>query len=130
MIGMELDQFGTAGDIKELLAVRDRIDDLLERRVPNDGLTPKAELRDLGDAYRVVVEVPGVGQEDLEIGLQGRELVIAGHRDPAGDQAEVVFSERARGPFQRNVTLPADVDREHAHAQLHLGLLILHLPKA
>lgn len=126
---MELDKFGTAGDIQELLAVRDRIDDLLERRVSNDGLTPKAELRDLGDAYRLVLEVPGVAQEDLEIGVHEGELVIAGHRE--GDEGgTVVFSERPRGPFQRSLTLPGPVDHEHATAQLYAGLLILHLPKA
>ena len=125
---MELDKFGTAGDIQELLSVRDRIDDLLERRVPHDGLTPKAELRDLGDAFRLVIEVPGVAQEDLEIAVQDRDLVIAGHRE-GDDEGQVVFSERARGPFQRSVTLPADIDRERASAQLYAGLLVLDLPK-
>ena len=125
---MELDKFGTAGDIQELLSVRDRIDDLLERRVPGDVLTPKAELRDLGDAYRLVIEVPGVAQEDLEIAVQDRDLVIAGHRE-GDDGGHIVFSERARGPFQRTVSLEDAIDREKATAQLLAGLLILHLPK-
>lgn len=125
---MELDKYGTARDLKELLAVRDSIEELLERRVPSDGITPKAELRDLEDAYRLVIEVPGVAQEDLEIAVQGRDVVVAGHREsePHGD---LVFSERARGPFQRTVTLPSDVDPEHTSAQLVAGLLILRLPK-
>lgn len=126
---MELDKYGTASDFKELLAVRDSIEELLERRVSADGITPKAELRDLDDAYRVVIEVPGVAQENLEIAVQGREVVVAGHRDsePHGD---LVFSERPRGPFQRTLTLPGDVDPERTTAQLVAGLLILHLPKA
>lgn len=126
---MELDKFGTAGDLQELLSIRDRIDDLLERRVPGDAITPRAELRDTGDAFRLILEVPGVEQENLEIALQGRELVVAGHREGDGDGGQVVFSERARGPFQRSVTLPGEVDPEHASAQLASGLLILHLPK-
>lgn len=126
---MELDKFGTAGDIQELLSVRDRIDELLERRVPHDGLTPKAELRDLGDAFELVVEVPGVAQEDLEIGLDGEELVVAGHREGSRG-GSVVFSERPRGPFQRSVTLPEPVAHERATARLYAGLLVLHLPKA
>ncbi len=126
---MELDKYGTASDLKELLAVRDSIEELLERRVPTDGTTPKAELRDLGDAYRLVIEVPGVAQEDLEIAVQGRELVVAGHRD-SEPHGELVFSERPRGPFQRTVTLPGDVDPEHTTAQLVAGLLILRFPKA
>lgn len=127
---MELDKFGTAGDLKELLAIRDRIEGLLERRVPGDAITPKAELRDVGEAFRLILEVPGVSQEDLEIAVQGRELVIAGHREGEADGAQIVFSERARGPFQRTVALPGEVDVERSSAQLSAGLLILHLPKA
>ncbi len=127
---MELDKFGTAGDLKELLAIRDRIEGLLERRVPGDAITPKAELRDVGEAFRLILEVPGVAQENLEIAVQGRELVIAGHREGEADGAQIVFSERARGPFQRTVTLPGEVDVERSSAQLSAGLLILHLPKA
>jgi HSP20 family protein len=131
-MSMELDKFGTVGDLQELLAIRDRIDDLVERRLPEgvDALTPRAELRDVGDAFRLILEVPGVHQEDLEIAVQGRELVVAGHREADGDGATVVFSERGRGPFQRTVTLPGEVDAETASAQLGGGLLVLHLPKA
>lgn len=127
---MELDRFGTTGDLKELLAIRDRIDDLQARRLPSDGLSARAELRDDGDAFRLIVEVPGVGQEDLEIAVQGRELVIAGHRASDGDAGDLVFSERPHGPFQRSLSLPDEVDPEHATARLASGLLILHLPKA
>ena len=124
----ELDTFGTAGDIQELIAVRDKVEDLLARRVPADGTGPKAELRDVGDAFRLLLEVPGVDQEDLEVAVQGRELVVAGHRHADG-YGDAIFSERAVGPFQRTVALPGDVDPEGATAQLVAGLLILHLPK-
>jgi len=127
---MELDTYGTASDVKELLAVRDSIDELLARRLPEGGAAPgpKAELRDLGEAYRLVLEVPGVAQEDLEVGVQGRRLVVAGHREGYGS-GDQLFSERPSGPFQRTVTLPSEVDAEQATAQLASGLLILHLPK-
>jgi len=130
-MSMELDKFGTVADLQELLSIRDRIEDLVERRLPDgaDALAPKVELRDAGDAFRLIVEVPGVDQENLEIAVQGTELVVAGHREGDGDGANVVFSERARGPFQRTVTLPAEVDAETASAQLGGGLLVLHLPK-
>lgn len=125
---MELDRFGTANDLKELLSIRDSIDDLMERRVENEGILPKAELRDEGDAYRVTFEVPGLRQEDLELAVQGRELVIAGQREP--DHAgERVFSELNVGPFQRTLTLPSAVNGAAATARLTAGLLILHLPK-
>lgn len=125
----ELDTFGTAIDIQELIEIRDQVEGLLARRVPSDGITPRAELRDLGDAYRILLEVPGVEQEDLEVAIEGRELVVAGHREP-DPSGHVVFSERVAGPFQRKLGLPSDIDYESATAQLVAGLLILHLPKA
>lgn len=125
----EIEPFGTAHDIQELIEIRDQVEDLLARRVPSDGITPRAELRDVGDAYRVLLEIPGVQQEDLEVAIEGRELVVAGHREP-DPIGQIVFSERIAGPFQRTLALPTDVDGEHATAQLVAGLLILHLPKA
>lgn len=127
---MELDKFGTAGDIQELLAVRDRIDDLLQRQAPGDGLTPRVDLVDHGNAYQLVVEVPGVSQENLEVALDGTQLTVAGLRETLREDDELVFGERPRGPFQRTVELPAEVDREGATGHLREGLLVLHLPKA
>lgn len=127
---MELDKFGTAGDIQELLAVRDRIDDLLDRQAPGDGLTPRVDLLDHGDAFQLIVEVPGVSQEKLEVALGGASVTVAGLREQVEENDELVFGERPRGPFQRTVELPEEVDREHATGHLHEGLLVLHLPKS
>lgn len=127
---MELEKFGTTDDLHELLAVRDRVDDLVEGHRAAEAGTPKAEVRDLGDAYRVVLEVPGVTQENLEIGLQGRELVIAGLREVEDADGEVVFTERATGPFHRTLHLPGDVTETRTVAHLQQGLLILTIPKA
>lgn len=127
---MELEKFGTAGDIRELLAVRDRIDDLLQRSTRGDVVTPRADLFDLGEALELVVEVAGVPQENLEIALQGRALTVAGIREQSDDNGAIVFCERPSGPFQRTVELPADVDRGGVTAHLSNGLLIVTLPKA
>ncbi len=91
--------------------------------------SPKAELRDLGEAYRVVLEVPGVTQENLEIGIQGRELVIAGLREVEAAEGDVLFTERATGPFHRTLQLPGDVAESRTSAHLQQGLLILTIPK-
>lgn len=125
---MELDTYGTASDLQELLAVRDSIQRLVEHREGDDALLPRAELRDAGEAYHLLVDVPGVTQENLEIAVQGAEVIVAGVREREGD-GELVFGERPRGPFQRTVTLPGDVDPEGAQARLASGVLVLHLPK-
>ena len=126
---MDLEKYGTAGDIQELLSIRDRIDDILGRETGDVVVTPKADLFDVGDAYELVIEVPGVPQEDLEIGLEGRELTVAGIREPLSAGVDILFSERLSGHFQRTVELPGDVDRDAATAHLSEGLLVVMLPK-
>lgn len=127
---MELDKFDTARDIQDLLAIRQDVERLELLQGGADSVTPKLDLLDLGDAYQVILDVPGVAQENLEVALQGRNLVIAGIRDPLPTDGEAVLSERPRGPFQRNLDLPGEVDEAASHAHLKEGLLILTLPKA
>jgi HSP20 family protein len=126
---MDLERFGTTGDLDELIALRDRIEALALRDVDVDGATPRADLLDLGDALQLRMEVPGVGQEELELALQGRELLVAGLRETLEEGIDVVFSERPNGPFQRAILLPDDVERGAVTASLRDGVLVVHLPK-
>ncbi len=128
---MKLERFGTAGDIQELLAVRDSIDDLLagHKDGQSDALTPRIDLLDLGDALQLVIDVPGVSQADLEVAVNDGELLVAGLRETLPQGPAVIVSERPSGPFQRSIALPAGVDRENATAHLANGVLIVTLPK-
>ena len=131
---MELDKYGTAGDIQELLAIRDRIDTILEAKSGDESLAPRVDLLDTGDTYRVVIEVPGVPQENLEIALQDKELIVAGIREAIntsdGEEGTLIVGERPSGHFQRTLTLPGEVVTEEATAHLREGLLILTIPKS
>lgn len=127
---MELDKRdkGTGQDVQELLILRDRVSELA------DGIAPrsfelKLDLIDLGEAYRLIVDLPGVAQDDLEIALRGRLLTIAGLREMNSSDQAFVLRERPGGHFQRSLELPEDVIYETSSAQLREGLLILHLPK-
>lgn len=124
---MELD---TSSELQRLLSLRERISSLsAELNLPGDpGL--KLDLLDTGDSYRLIAEVPGVSQDDLEVAIDGRELIIAGVREPYEGGPVLLMTERATGHFQRSVELPGEVVRERSQAQLREGLLVLDLPKA
>lgn len=126
---MDLERFGTATDLDELIAVRDRIESLVRSDARDDALAPKADLLDLGEALQLRMEVPGVDQGDLELALQGQELLVAGLRETLEADAVPLFSERPNGPFQRSVRLPVPIDREQVSAHLRNGVLVVHLPK-
>lgn len=129
---MKIEKYGTAADIQELLEIRDGIGALLGSQAGRAPMLPKADLIDLGDAFQLHLEVPGVQLADLELAADETELQIAGIRDAsldALDGGNVVFSERPMGPFQRTITLPEPVKAEGASAHLDSGVLVVILPK-
>jgi HSP20 family protein len=95
------------------------------------GFRPQVDVvrTDDPDELRVIVELPGVEADDVEIYADPRTLVVVGERRRSGDgryqQMELDF-----GPFQRRVALPETVDPRQARAEYRRGLLTIALPLA
>jgi HSP20 family protein len=84
-------------------------------------------------APRAVVHAELAGIDPAEIGLeiQGRELVLAGHRRPADAEGRVYQQlEIDFGPFRRTIPLGADVVANEARATYRDGILRVELPLA
>jgi HSP20 family protein len=80
---------------------------------------------------QVLVELPGVGVEDIQIATQGRMLIISGERRrPGVDGAQYQQVELEFGPFQRQIQLGDDVDSARATAGFEDGILRIVLPLA
>ena len=95
------------------------------------GAWPTLNAWDSGEALFVEAEVPGVGQDDLEISAIGNELTIKGRREAMeGQDLTCHRRERGTGDFTRVLTLPAEIDSDKVEAQLKDGVLTLRLPKA
>ena len=93
--------------------------------------SPRTNLHDKGEAFKLVAELPGLSKEDLTIKIQGNYLEISGERkDDIPEGYNVHRRERKAASFTRSLTLPADVDADRIEASLIDGLLILVLPKA
>lgn len=92
--------------------------------------SPRTNLVDEGNVFKVMAEVPGISKDDLNIKIQGNYLEISGQRkveDPEG--YKVHRRERGSSSFSRSFTLPDDVDAEKVEASLKDGILTLSLPK-
>ncbi len=78
-------------------------------------------------SVRISLAVAGFGPEDLAITLEGRQLTIAGKREPAPDQADQAFLHRGiagRG-FVRSFVLADGLEVDLArleHGLLHVDL--------
>ncbi len=93
--------------------------------------SPRTNFYDIGDAFELVAEVPGMSKDDINIKIQGNYLELTGNRKsdaPKDYQAQRV--ERSVNSFTRSFTLPGEVDVDKIKAVLKDGLLSLVLPKA
>jgi len=127
---MELERSDRWAAIEKLLELKKRIE-ALESRLGGDGLgdwSPPIDLLDDGDSYRIVLDVPGVKPEDLELHEEGRTITIAGNRSPL--EGRFVHAERPAGFFRRILTMPEPIVEGQAQASLKQGVLEIVVPKA
>jgi HSP20 family protein len=96
------------------------------------GFTPAVDVYYMDDPPRAVVkaELAGIDPESIGLEIQGRELVLAGHRQSATDDASRVYQqlEIEHGPFRRVIELGVDVVPDEARAIYEDGMLRIELP--
>ena len=92
------------------------------------GFTPLLDVRETEDDFFVMVDLPGVKPEDVNIELNEQVLTISGSRAPV-ETGESQLAERPYGSFARSLTLPVGVDSDEIKADYHNGVLELHIPK-
>tara|TARA_R110002049_G_scaffold288423_1_gene470954 strand:- start:141143 stop:141568 length:426 start_codon:yes stop_codon:yes gene_type:complete len=75
-------------------------------------------------------DLPGVDPESLDIEFENRHLTIHGKVCHCYDDNRMLFSEYGVGDFHRTFTVGEAIDSERINAELHDGVLTLHLPKS
>src|SRR3954465_2104877 len=88
------------------------------------GFSPAVDVFYEGDPPRAVVqaELAGIDPDELTLEIEGRELVLAGHRRPADAEGRVYQQlEIDFGPFRRVIQLGADVVADAARAPYRAG---------
>jgi HSP20 family protein len=91
---------------------------------------PDFDVRQEKNRYVIAADLPGVHQEDLAVTAVGDRVTIRGRRhEDRPDDGKYDVCERAAGTFTRTITLHADADAEHVHAELKDGVLTLEVPK-
>jgi HSP20 family protein len=97
------------------------------------GFSPAVDVYYTSDPPRAVVraDLAGIDPTEVQLEIRGRELVLSGHREtPSHPPDDRVYQqlEIENGPFQRVVSLGADVDSEAADATYEDGILTVELP--
>jgi len=123
----------TLHDVQE--TVGEMVGEVLEgfRDIAAGGRFPRVDVvRVADDGYRVLVDLPGVEKDDLEVTTLGGEITVSGERPhpelPEG--SEVLRAERGHGRFRRSIRLPSDIREEDVRATLEGGVLVVRIGRA
>ncbi|WP_116131226.1 Hsp20/alpha crystallin family protein [Tropicimonas sp. IMCC34043] len=92
---------------------------------------PLTDIVETDDGVSLMLEMPGVGADDLDISLERRVLTIRGTvRIFRPENVELAHLEYGEGDYERAFTLSEDLDPERIEAELRNGVLTLSLPRA
>ena len=90
---------------------------------------PPTDVYETDDCVVVKVEIAGMEDEDFQISLDGKRLIISGiRRDPASklgyQQMEILY-----GHFETDVHLSRAIEEDKIEAIYQNGFLVVRLPK-
>jgi HSP20 family protein len=91
-------------------------------------ITPPVDIFEEGNALKVVVDLPGVGKDSIDIRVDDNILTIQG-RPSCTTPGNPVYREYDLTSFFRQFDLSEEVDIERIAADLRHGVLTLTLPK-
>jgi HSP20 family protein len=90
-------------------------------------LSPRSTVRESKDGkLRVVLEMPGVRKEDIDVRIENNELSIVGRR-PAAAEGKHILRERPVGEYRQVYTLDDTVDHARIDAVMEKGILTITL---
>ena len=118
-----------AGVHRDLDSLFNRMFGEMPRSQNSDGFTPAADVHRDGEKWNVAMALPGVAPEDVHIDIVGRTLRVRGERR-APDATQPFINEIPYGRFEREFTLPEEIDAKHVQATYRHGMLELVLPLA
>jgi len=133
-----------SGQIDPFLRMRQEIDEIfngmlgewsgrmgLFNRGGTGSFMPVVEVTDTVKEIRVIAELPGLDEKDLEVSLLDGSLWIKGEKreEQEEERGDIYSSERCYGSFERVIALPAEVDPAKIQASFKKGVLKVTLPK-
>jgi HSP20 family protein len=133
---------GPKDPLQELLNLQERINRLFEESLDRGGRdddlaafgsgawAPLADVYETPDNFVVVLELPGVARDDMELGVADNILTVKGQRRMSGARPDS-FSrmERSYGLFARSFRFTDSIDTDRMTADFRDGILKVQLPK-
>ena len=92
--------------------------------------SPPTDVYETEENYVVRVEIAGMREEDFEITMENKFLMIKGSRPDIPERRAYQQMEIRFGKFETAVGIPGPVDLESSRADYSEGFLTVTLPKA
>jgi len=93
---------------------------------------PAVDIEEGKDAYRVIMELPGLNKEDVQISLEDGLLIVKGEKKFEEEKKDVNYHsyERRFGKFERVFRINSDIKQDKVEASFKDGVLTIEMPKA
>lgn len=102
-----------------------------EQTVPARYYVPYTDIYETEDALTVVMDMPGVKRDQVDVTVERGVLRVEGRIDFAGYEGlEPLYTEYNVGHFTRRFNLGSKIDQDAISATIDDGVLTLVLPKA
>jgi HSP20 family molecular chaperone IbpA len=102
-----------------------------EATIPARVFVPTADIYESQDALSVILEMPGVDKDNVDVRVEDGMLKIEGRLDLSKYQGLVpLYTEYNIGHYARSFQLSNKVDQNKIGAEFNEGVLALTLPKA
>ena len=97
---------------------------------PEPALLPPVDIVEDAGGITLTADLPGVEQDDLSIGIDGRTLTLDAPLNLGEDDSLVsVYTEVRANRYRRSFELSSELDTTAVEATLKNGVLTLRLPK-
>jgi HSP20 family protein len=107
------------------------VDKKPESTTPARRYLPVTDIFESPDALKVILEMPGVDKEGIEVRVENDVLTIDGQVDFSKYQGlSPVYTEYNVGNYARSFQLSSRIDQDRISAELQDGVVTLILPKA
>jgi HSP20 family protein len=96
------------------------------------GWSPAVDFYGTDDAFILEADLPGVKSGEVQVAVEGGDLILQGSRSVEISSVEGRFHvmERSSGHFLRVIKLPEAVDKDAVQVDCRDGVLRIVLPKA
>ncbi len=96
----------------------------------SQGFVPRVDVYEQNGDLIAKVELPGIKKDDVDISLEGGNLIIQGERKQESEVKEENYyrMERSSGAFYRSLPVPDDVKPEQVEASFADGVLEVRMP--